>query len=130
MVAQTGQTLGNYSLENIELEYETIDNSIIAKELTSTYALGHYLIYEDISLIKTDTLDASKTILNENINSNRSSMNAIVILLTKTTRKDSEEFRYPNITSVDVTIDSVPNQVYSNRIQNSDFYDETKRLFG
>ena len=116
LVAQTNQTLGNYSLENIELEYETIDNSSIAKEITSTYALGHPLIYEDISLIKTGTLEASKTILNENVNLDRSSMNAIVILFTNTTRKDSEEFIYPNITSVDVSINTVPNQIYSNGI--------------
>ena len=36
LVAQINETLGNYSLENIEIEYETIDNSSIAKEITST----------------------------------------------------------------------------------------------
>ena len=57
-------------------------------------------------------------------------MKAIVLLFTKTSRKDSEEFLCPNITEVKVTIEGVPNQVYSQGITKSRFYDEAKRLLG
>ena len=57
-------------------------------------------------------------------------MKAVVLLFTTTSRKDSEEFLYPNITEVKLTIEGVPNQVYSQGIPKSQFYDEAKRLLG
>ena len=57
-------------------------------------------------------------------------MTAVVLLLTKTTRPDSEEFVYPNITEVKLQIEGVPNKVYSQGIPKSRFYEEAKRLFG
>ena len=57
-------------------------------------------------------------------------MKAAVLLFTKTTRKDSEKSLFPNITEVKLTIEGVPNKVYSQGIPKSRFYDEAKRLFG
>ena len=87
MVAQSGSTVGTYSLENIELEYETIENESVASVVSSSYSTSR-------SLIK--------------------SMRAIVCLFSKTTSPtDSEEYLFPNIESVKVTIEGVPNAVYS-----------------
>ena len=130
MVAQTGQTLGNYSLGNFELQYETIDNQFIAESVSSLYASGRSLSNEHVSLMKTISWAAASTLINENIIIPRKSMKAIVLLFTSTTRKDSEEFLYPNITEVKLTIEGVPNQVYSQGIPKSRFYDERTRLFG
>ena len=130
LVAQNGQTLGNYSLENLELEYETIENQTIADEVASMYAVGRSLSFEHVTLMKTVPWAASSTLINENINIPRKSMKAVVLLFTKTSRIDSEEFLYPNITEVKITIEGVPNQVYSQGIKKSRFYDEAMRLFG
>ena len=130
MVAQTGQTLGNYSLENMELEYETIENQSVANEVSSLFASGRSLSYEHVTLMKTTVWAAASTLINENITIPRKSMKAIVMLFTNTTRKDSEEFVYPNISEVKLIIEGVPNQVYSKGITKSRFYDEAKRLFG
>ena len=51
------------------------------------------------------------------------------MLFTKTSRTDSEEFVYPNISEVKLTIEGVPNQVYSQGITKSRFHDEAMRLF-
>ena len=53
------------------------------------------------------------TIINETINVPRRSMKAIVMLFTNKTKTDSEEFVYPNIEKVRVTVEGVPNAVYS-----------------
>ena len=53
-------------------------------------------------------------------------MKAVVLLFTNTTRKDSKEYIYPNITKVKLTIKGVPNQVYSQGIPKSQFYDEAE----
>lgn len=38
MVAQSGSSVGTYSVENLELEYETIENEGVASEVTSSYS--------------------------------------------------------------------------------------------
>ena len=53
LVAQTGQTLGSYTLENFELEYETDENQDIANGITSLYRTGRSPSYEHVTLMKT-----------------------------------------------------------------------------
>ena len=65
----------------------------------------------------------------KNINIPRKSLRSIVLLFTKGTRSDSEEYLHPNITEIKLTIEGVPNSVYSQGIPNSRFYEEAKRLF-
>ena len=102
LVAQTGQTLGSYSIEN-----QNIANSI-----SWLYGTGISLSYEHVTLMKTTVWAASSTLINENVNIPHKSMRAIVLLFTNTTRKDSKEFPYPNITKVKLTIEGIPNKVY------------------
>ena len=130
MVAQSGQTFGTYSLKNMQLEYETIDNQSIANEVSSLYAAGRSLSFEHANLMKITVWAAASTLINENINIPRKSMKAIVMLFTKDTRTDSEEFVYSNISEVKITIEGISSQIYSQGIKKSRFYEDAKRLFG
>ena len=128
LIAQ-GEILGTYSLENIQLEYETIDNLDVARKISQTYNVGRSQSYDHVTLMKTLNWAASSTLINENINLPRKSMKAIVLLFSKSTVVDSEEFMYPNISEVKVTIEGVPNVVYSQGVKRSRFYEEANRLF-
>ena len=123
-VAQASQTLGSYILEDLELEYDTIENMDIANE--SSYNVDRSLSYEHVTLMKTVVWAAASTLLNENINVPRRSMRSIVLLFTKQTRADREEFLYPDINEVKLTIEAVPNNVYSQGVPKSRFYDKPK----
>lgn len=80
-----GQTLGNYSLENIQLEYETV----------------HYIdLAQHVTLIKTVVWSSTSTLINENVNIPQQSMHGIVFLFRPTSLADSENFVYPNINEV------------------------------
>jgi hypothetical protein len=70
------------------------------------------------------------TTINETINAPRRSTKAIVMLFTNKTKTDSEEYIYPNIEKVRVTIEGVPNAVYSQGIPKTRLYEEARRLFG
>ena len=129
LIAQRGETLGAYSLENIQLEYETIDDPDLASQVTSLYSTGRSLSYEHVTLMKTVVWNANDTLVNENVNLPRKSMKAIVLLFNKSIVTDSEEFVYPNIDSIKLTIEGVPNAVYSQGIPKSRLYDEACRLF-
>ena len=81
MVAQSGQTLATYSLENLQLEYETIESQSMANDVSSLFASGRSLSYEHITLMKTTIWEYMHVW--ENINIPRKSMKAIVMLFTK-----------------------------------------------
>ena len=49
-------------------------------------------------------------------------MKAIVLLFRKKTLTDSEEFVYPNITEVKISVEGIPNSIYSQGIPKSRFF--------
>ncbi|CAB3977083.1 Hypothetical predicted protein [Paramuricea clavata] len=120
MTAQGGEAKGNYKLDNLELEYETIENDTLASEVSRMYSTGRSLSYKHVTLMRTSNWDKDLTIVKENINIPRKSMSAIVLLFTSRVRTDSEEYIYPNIDKVNLTIEGL----HKNR-----FFEEAKRFF-
>ena len=57
-------------------------------------------------------------------------MKAIVLLFTKKDAGDSEEFAYPGLTRVNVTVEGNPTDLYSEGLAKRDMYDEARRFFG
>jgi hypothetical protein len=130
MNAQGGESVEGYTLENIELEYESIDNIDLARKAEGLYGSERELSFEHATLMKKTEWIKDSTIINETTNVPRRSMKAIVMLFTNKTKADSEEYIYPNIEKVRVTIEGVPNAVYSQRIPKTRLYEEARRLFG
>ena len=123
MSAQTGETVNGYTLENLELEYETIDNQNLAQESSGNYDLGRSLVCEHIiTHVKTLSWNKDSTVENETINFPRQSLKAVVMLFRNKTVTDSEEFVFPNIETVKVTIEGTPNQIYGQGIPKNMFY--------
>ena len=129
MTAQGGQKVEGYKLENLELEYETIENDVLASEVSRMYSTGRSLSYKHVTLMRTSNWDKDLTIVNENINIPRKSMSAIVLLFTNKVRTDSEQYLYPNLEKVRLTIEGVPNSVFSQGLPKSRFFEEAKRFF-
>ncbi|CAB3980763.1 Hypothetical predicted protein [Paramuricea clavata] len=130
MNAQGGESVEGYTLENIELEYESIDNIDLSRKAEGLYGSERELSFEHATLMKKTEWSKDSTIINETINVPRRSMKAIVMLFTNKTKTDSEEYIYPNIEKVRVTIEGVPNAVYSQGIPKTRLYEEPRRLFG
>ena len=130
MKAQSGEAVEGYSLENLELEYETIENQELANEATEIYETGKSLDFDHVTLMKTTEWDKDSTLINETINLPTRSMKAVVLLFRSKTPSESEEYLYPNIQEVKVTIEGVPNSVYSQGIPKSRLHEEAGRLFG
>jgi hypothetical protein len=120
MNAQGGEKVEGYTLENIALEYESIDNIELARKVESQYNAGRKLSFQHVILMKKTEWSKDSTIINETINVPRRSMKAIVMLFTNKTKTDSEEYVYPNIEKVRVTVEGVPNAVYSQGIPKQD----------
>ena len=56
-------------------------------------------------------------------------MKALVLYFRNKTVTDSEQFVYPNIESVKVTVERIPNYIYSQGIPKSRFFEEANRVF-
>ncbi|CAB3998285.1 Hypothetical predicted protein [Paramuricea clavata] len=130
MNAQSSESVEGYSLENIELEYESIENNNLARKYENLYGSERELSFEHTTLMKKTEWDKSATIVNETINVPRRSMKAVVMLFTEKTSTDCEEYIFPNIEKVKVTIEGVPNVIYSQGMTKTRMYEEAKRLFG
>ena len=129
MAAQSGQSVGGYTLENIELEYETVENQDLVSDVISGYEAGRSLSYEHATLMKTTEWNKDSTLINDTINLPRKSMKAVVLLFRKKTVTDSKEYVYPNIESIKVTIERIPNSVYSQGIPKSRLFELAGRVF-
>ena len=68
MTAQGGEQVDGYKLENLELEYETIEKDSLASEVSSLYTSGRSLSYKHVTLMRVGNWDKDLTIVNENIN--------------------------------------------------------------
>jgi hypothetical protein len=52
LTPQSGEVIGSYSLDNLALEYETIENSDLADDITSLYTSGRSLSYQHVTLMR------------------------------------------------------------------------------
>ena len=68
MNAQGGESVEGYTLENIELEYESIDNIDLARKAENLYGSERELSFEHATLMKKTEWSKDSTIINETIN--------------------------------------------------------------
>ena len=130
MTPQSGESIGDYKLENMRIEYESIENIEIAKEISRMYEAGRSMYFEEAQLLETKPWAKTLTMTSEKVNIPRKSMKAIVMLFTKQGDiEESENFVYPNIDKVSVDIEGTPNVIYSKSMPSDRLYYEAKRVF-
>ena len=124
----------NYKLENIELEYHCIKSDQLAREAMATYETGKGFYYENVHHLKSFTISKpNDSIINEKVDTSRRSMTGILLLFEEsydTGKRDSEKFVNPDIRSVNININGMPNQLYSKGMIRSDFWGAIKRRMG
>ena len=128
MVAQSNQKVEGYVLEDVKLEYSSIENPDVYNKALNSFQ-GRTLVFKDVQFVDDDNWGKDTTIINKTINLPCSSMKYIVMLFRKTTLTDSEEFVFPGIKRVDVTIEGNPNSVYSQGLVKSKLFEEARKVF-
>lgn len=124
----------NYTITNLELEYLCISSEYLAREAAASYQVGKGFFYENIILHKTFTISKpNDSVINEHINLPRKSMTGVLCLFTENHTggtRDSEKFVSPDIKSVHVNIDGMPNRLYSKGMIPADLWESIKKRFG
>ena len=123
-----------YELTNIQLEYEVIRSKELADKVESNYKNRKRLMYEHVTHHKTISFSkGTDSIINESINVPRRSMKGLLLLFYEPYAggaRDSEKTFNPDITEVKVTVNGIPNKIYSQGIKTRDFWEEIFRRFG
>ena len=123
-----------YELTNIQLEYEVIHSKELADEAESNYKNGKRLMYEHITHHKTISFaKGTDSIINESINVPRRSMKGLLLLFYEGYvggARDSEKTFNPDLTEVKVTVNGIPNKIFSQGMKTRDFWEEIFRRFG
>ena len=129
MKAQDGEDVGEYKLTDMHLEYGIIESEDLVREVKDQYSVGRSLGYDYTTLLKTLPWNKSSTREVIDVNISRKSMKGVVLLFTK---KDAggEEFVFPELKRVNVTVEGNPNDIYSEGLARRDMYREAVRFFG
>ena len=123
-----------YTLKNLELEYSCISSDYLAQEALSAYTSGKGFYYENVLLHKTFEISKlNDSVINEHVNVPRRSMTGILCLFNDTPvsgMRDSEKFINPDIQSVSININGMPNKLYSKEMIATDLYDSMMKRMG
>lgn len=122
---------GVYSLSGMEIEYDVINSTglQLTKAITNEYSKGKLLPFKGVSWLRRSVWNKDRMLVNENINISRACLNQVIMLFTRETRSGSEEFVFPGIENVNVTIRGVPGSVYNAGIKTVDLLTEARKTF-
>ena len=124
----------NYKMTNIELEYSCISSNYLTTQALASYRVGKGFTYEDIILHKTFKISRpNDDKIFKHVNVPRRSMTGILCLFTNSYtpgNRDSETFVNPEITSIKINLDGIPNQFYSKGMNPTDLWRSAIKRFG
>ena len=132
VVKGSDSTKLKYKLTNIQLEYEMIHSEDLADQATRVYESGKEFLYDHVSRGNVVKFDTSTDMMNIKVDSQRRSMKAILLLFVKpytAGARDSEEYAFPDLKKVLVTINGSPNMLYNNGIEGEDAWRQASRFF-
>ena len=104
----------------------------MANQARSNYQVGKTFTYDYISLEKTFVITlATDEIINQQINIPRRSIQGLLLLFRDDTagEVDSENFVFPNILEIKITINGMPNRLYSKGMGQVDFWEAINKRF-
>ena len=132
VVKGSDSTKLKYKLNNIQLEYERIRSEDLADQATRVYESGKEFLYDHVSRSTVTRVDTSTELMNIKLDSQRRSMKGILLLFVKpyaAGARDSEEYVFPDLKKVLVTINGSPNMLYNNGIEGEDAWRQASRFF-
>ena len=134
VVQATGDVDASYHIGGISLEYDMVTLPELARMIDNQYKGRLAILYDRILRHRKMTMDKSYTLWNINLNVPTRSMKGILMLFENVAAQQpfarkTEAFYNPQITKVEVTIEGIPNQLYSQGMRSYQMWDEAKKSF-
>ena len=129
VIEATNDPNASYKIENISLEFDMVTVPDLARQIRNQYRSKVVILYERVLRHRKIKVDKSDTLWNININTPARSMKGILLLFEDLSgTRDTENFYNPKITKVEMTIEGVPNQLYSQGMRVYQQWDEARKF--
>ena len=128
-VIKSTDATSTYTIKNICLEFDTVSDAELARQIRQQVAGKMVILYDRILRHRKITKNKSDTLWNINLNVPARSMKGILMLFEDPERTSTETYYNPQITKVEMTIEGVPNQLYSQGMKSYQQWDEINKFF-
>ena len=134
MIQATGDVDAKYHIGGISLEYDIITLPELGRMIDNQYKGRLAILYDRVLRHRKMTMDKSNTLWNINLNVPARSMKGILMLFENVAAqqpfaRNTEAFYNPHITKMEVTIEGIPNQLYSQGMRAYQMWDEANEYF-
>ena len=132
VVLATGDDGASYKVENIALEFDMVTQPDLSQLIHRQYAGRLAVLYSRVLRHRKLVKDKSDTLWNINLNVPARSMTGILMLFEEPAaafQRDSEAFFNPQISKVEICIEGIPNQLYSQGLRAYQLWDEARKHF-
>ena len=120
----------SYSIGGISLEFDVVTQPELARMVRNQYTGQIAILYDRVLRHRKIKKDKSDTLWNINLNVPARSMKGILMLFEDSPSafaRTTESFYNPKIEKVEVTIEGIPNQLYSQGMRAYQQWDECQR---
>ena len=128
-VIKSSDADAKYVITNICLEFDQVTDTELARQIRTQYDGRMTIFYDRILRHRKITKKKLDTLWNINLNVPAKSMKGILMLFEDPDRTSTEDYFNPNITKVEMTIEGVPNQLYSQGMKSYQQWDEVNKYF-
>ena len=133
VIQATGDVDASYHIGGISLEYELVTLPELARMINNQYKGRLVILYDRVLRHRKMIMDKSNTLWNIKLNVPARSMKGILMLFENVAAqqpfaRNTEAFYNPQITKVEVTIEGIPNQLYSQGMRAYQIWDEAKQV--
>lgn len=128
-VIKSTDATSSYTIKNICLEFDMVSDPELARQIRQQVDGKMVILYDRILRHRKITKNKSDTLWNINLNVPARSMKGILMLIEDPERTSTETYYNPNITKVEMTIEGVPNQLYSQGMKSYQQWDEINKFF-
>ena len=134
VIQDTGDVDASYHIGGISFEYDMVILPKLARTIDNQYKSCLAILYDRVLRHREMTMEKSNTLLNINLNVPARSMKGILMLFGNVAAqhffaRNTEAIYMPQITKVEVTIEGIPNQLYSQGMRAYQMWDEAKKYF-
>ena len=128
-VIKSSDADSSYEVKNICLEFDKVTDTELARQIRQQFNGRIAILYDRVLRHRKITKNKSDTLWNINLNIPARSMKGILMLFEDPNRTSTEDYYNPQISKVEVTIEGVPNQLYSKGMLEYQQWDEITKYF-
>ena len=134
VIQAAGDANSSYHIGGISLEYDMVTLPELARMIDNQYEGRLAILHDRVLRHRKMKMDKSNTLWNINLNVPARSMKGILMLFENVAAqqpfaRSTEAFYNPKTTKVEVTIEGIPNQLYSQGMRAYQIRDEAKKYF-